>query len=201
MLSTPDVNKRLRQQVNDDDAEDVTHLKTSSYTTKHAMREIIAEIDEDKTEARVNMLHVVATPAEAMEWTEHNINIVDTEGYPYSPAARNDNGPEGITSHQPTEEDETRWTYYHRKAGHQSTARAVDENDIQTGEDMEKLGDNDPFLAAMKEAGILSNQKNQHLDTIQEGEDDTTKGVRYYNDDLGVMMNPHGQCDSKRYKG
>ena len=201
MLSAPDVNKRLQQQVIDDDAEDITHLATSSYTTKHVMREIIAEINEDHTEARVNMLHVVATPAEAMEWTENNINIVDTEGYAFSPTARNDNGPEGITSHESPEEEETRWTYYHRKAGQQSAARAVDEKDIQTGEDMEKLGDNDPFMAAMKEAGILSNQTNHHLDTIQEGEDDTTKGVRFYNDDLGDMVNPHGHCDSKRYKG
>ncbi len=62
---------------------------------------------------------------------------------------------------------------------------------------MEQLGDNDPFVMAMKESGILADQTNQHLDTIKEGDGEHI----YYNNSLGELNNPHCCQDTKRYQG
>ena len=201
MLATPDKSKRITQNVNDEDAEDVTHLVTTSYTSREVMQELIADASTEVRKATVNMIHVIATPAEAREWTEKNVNILDSEGYQHPPPDHTSCPQSQQERTRPSEDDENRWTYYQRPAGHMPSPPKSSEDNLDTGEDMEKLGDNDPFLSAMKEAGILSNQRNSTLDTIQEGDDTQEKQVRFYNDDLGAMENPHSTKDTKRYKG
>ncbi len=123
MLSTPDYNKQKRMQVNDDDAEDVTHMATTSYTTKHIMREIIGERSENTPVARVNTIHVVATPAEAREWTEHNINLVDSEGYKYEQSNPSSTLDEHCRPRESSPSPENRWTYYQRPADRQQPSQ------------------------------------------------------------------------------
>ena len=166
MLSTPDETKHLRWKVDDDDAEDITDQVKTTYTAARAMHEIIADISEEGITPQCNMVHMIGTRSEARGWTDKDVNIdlINSEGYPFP--QQQQQCQEEETGNSPTTDDETRWTYYHRPVG-----ESPPQNDegIISGSDMERLGDNDPFVMAMKDSGILSNQHNHHLNTIEEG--------------------------------
>ena len=200
MLSTPDHRKRRMQELNDDDAEDITHKVTTTYTAKHVMQELLVDITEEPARPLIHTLNVVGTAAEANEWTEPNIPLIDTSGYVHR--AQTQSHPQNPTpTFTPSEDQESRWRYYQRPATHSpSPSDPNSDRGPISAEEMAKLGDNDPFLQAIKEAGILSDQSNQFLDTIEEGEEEVTNS-RLYNEDIGEQYNPHGMPDSKRYKG
>ena len=199
MLKSPDYSKQLKWQVDDDEAEDITDQATTSYTVKEVMRELLMEASETPIAPQINTIHVVATHPQARHWTEEDstINLVDDEGYaiPVQPQQPAPQPPCSVHT------GESRWTYYQRPVNGSKSSQAVSDDDIISGEDMEKLGDNDPFILAMKESGILSNQHNQFLDAIEEGSEAPGEVNRYYNDDLGHLHNPNGTVDSKRYRG
>ncbi len=152
--------------INDDDAEDITDQVETMYTAKKAMHEIMADVSEVGINPTCNLLHMVATTSEARNWNDNDINIeiVDKEGYPFTPQQLQPLNRDREPTTAP--QDENRWTYYHRPVGQQ---KQHDGHGIMTGEDMELLGDNDPFLLAMKSTNILANQHNHHLSNIEEG--------------------------------
>ena len=177
----------------DDDAEDVTHM-AFKFDVKEAMEEIKASTMEVPLRLPT-VANVIATKPQAVEWSnDTTLHLIDSNGYNIEDDPHN----QGSSTQFPhtSEAPEDRWTYYKRPPGHPLPKPT----EIPDGTDMENMGDNDPFLAALKASDILADTKyHQALDSIEEGREGDTE--RYYNDDLGPTTNPHGTNDSKRYKG